>query len=465
MSKSYFFCGIGGSGMSALALILVNKGHKVSGSDRGRDKGDSPDKFRAFEKAGIKLFPQDGSGITSAIDVLVVSSAVEDSVPDVKRALELNIPIQKRAALLAELVNAMRGITIGGTSGKTTVTGMTGHMLHELGLDPTIMNGGQIINFLENGGFGNAVTGRGEIFVTETDESDGSIALFNPAVAVLNNITLDHKPLEELRPLFADYLRRAREAAVVNLDDPEAAQLAAIHSRTITFGIDHPDAMIKAKDITAHRDGVSFTAFDSQSGRGVKLRLKVPGRHNVLNALAALSVAKSLGVDMEQAAAALGNFRGIKRRFEVVGTASNITVIDDFGHNPDKIEATLKTLRDFDGRVIAVFQPHGFGPTRMLKDGLIKAFTECLAKDDILLMPEIYYAGGTATRNISSRDITDAIVANGKQAHFLETRPAILDFIVANRKQGDRIVIMGARDDTLSDFAFQIFTALKQKAA
>lgn len=465
MNRSYFFCGIGGSGMSALAQIVASRGYKVSGSDRGHDKGESPAKFQALEQAGITLYPQDGSGIDDQIDVLVVSSAVEESVPDVRRALDKNIPVQKRAALLAELVNEARGICIGGTSGKTTVTGMTGHMLHELGLEPTIMNGGQIVNFIEQGMAGNAITGSGDLFVTETDESDGSIALFTPSIAVLNNITLDHKPLEDLRPLFAEFLGRAREAAIVNLDDPEAAHLAGAHSRTVTFAIDNPQASLRASDIVPQPGGISFTVQDAQHGAAVPLALKVPGRHNVLNALAALGVARVLGVDLKAAAIALGNFRGTKRRFEVVGTVNGMTVIDDFAHNPDKIEATLKTLRDFAGRVIAIFQPHGYGPTRMLKDGLVAAFAQNMTAQDILLMPEIYYAGGTATKNISSRDITNAVAAQGRQAYFLESRPAILDFLLANVRQGDRIVIMGARDDTLSDFAQHIVRSLKKKAA
>ncbi len=431
--------------MSALALILLRKGHKVYGSDRGHDRDESPEKFEELERAGIKLCPQDGSGITQVIDVLVVSSAVEESVPDVAQALAQNISIEKRAEVLAGLFNKQRGISIAGTSGKTTVTGMVAHMLCEAGLDPSIMNGGQIVNFLDQGLPGNARAGGSDLFVTETDESDGSIALFEPAIAVLNNITLDHKPMDELRPLFTDFLRKAKEAAIVNLDDPEAAKLAGAHENMITFSIDNPVATITAKDMP--------------------LNLKVPGRHNVSNALAALCVAQVLGLSLEQASKALESFKGIKRRFEIVGSYNGITVIDDFGHNPDKIEATLKALKESEGRVMAVFQPHGFGPTKMLKDGLVQTFVKNLSDNDMLLMPEIYYAGGTADKSISSRDIIDAVNAGGRRAHFFESRAAIQDFIIKNAEQGDRIVIMGARDDTLSDFARGILESLKKEAA
>ena len=459
--KTYFFCGIGGSGMSALALILLQKGCCVYGSDRGHDKGETPEKFGALAQAGIKLFPQDGSGVSDDVDVLVVSSAVEESVPDVRQAIHQGIPVRKRAAVLAGQVNASRGICIGGTSGKTTVTGMVAHMLYELGLDPSVMNGGQIVSFLEKGLPGNARAGAGDLFITETDESDGSIALFEPAIAVLNNITLDHKPLEELRPLFSDFLGRAGEAAIVNLDDPEAAQLAALHENTITFAIDNPAGRIRAEDISAS----GFTASDMDRRESIGLSLPVPGRHNILNALAALSVATALGISLAQAGQALESFRGVKRRFEIVGTWNGITVLDDFAHNPDKIAATLNTLHETNGRIIAIFQPHGFGPTRLLKDGLIETFSTHLSDTDILLMPEIYYAGGTANKDISSSNIIDAVVANGKTALFLESRAAIRTFLTDNARPGDRIVVMGARDDTLPEFAFSILESLKQKAA
>ncbi|MCB9991702.1 MAG: UDP-N-acetylmuramate--alanine ligase [Rhodospirillales bacterium] len=443
MSDHIFFCGIGGSGMSALALILCQKGHRVSGSDRGYDKGDSPEKFRALQEAGISLCPQDGSGLSQDVNMLVVSSAVEESVPDVRQALKKGIPVRKRAEILADLFNAMDGIAIAGTSGKTTVTGMTAHMLHVMGLDPTVMNGGQIVNFLDAGLPGNAMAGGGRYFVTETDESDGSIALYNPAIAVVNNITLDHKPLEELRHLFRAFLSRARTAAIVNLDDPEAAQMADIHPNTITFAIDNPAAAITAQT--------------------VPLSLRVPGRHNLSNALAALAVAKALGLDLVSCAEALHDFKGIKRRFEVVGQANGITVIDDFGHNPDKIRATLETLKERDGRVIAIFQPHGFGPTKMLKDGLVEVFTKYLGEEDLLLMPEIYYAGGTASKTISSREIIDGVSTGGRSALFMEGREQIRDYLACHAARGNRIVVMGARDDTLSDFARDIFFDILEK--
>ena len=227
-SHPWFFCGIGGSGMLPLALILRGMGAQVAGSDRAFDQGRTPEKFAWLESLGFTLHPQDGSGVVSADQVLVASAAVEDTVPEVVRARELGCRRMSRAELLASLFNAAAcGIAIGGTSGKSTVTGMTGWIMQATGRDPTIMNGAVMKNFVApDAPFASARVGKGAVFVSEVDESDGSIALYRPAVAVLLNVSLDHKSMEELRGLFGDFLQTAN-ACAVNLDDAEAAALAA----------------------------------------------------------------------------------------------------------------------------------------------------------------------------------------------------------------------------------------------
>lgn len=449
--KTYFFCGVGGSGMSPLANIMKARGYGVRGSDRSYDRGQTPEKFENLQRLGIELFPQDGSGVTPDIDALVVSSAVEETIPDVQAALNQGVRIIKRAELLAQLANVSRSLCVGGTSGKTTVTGMIGHILMEAGCDPTVMNGGIMINAVEKGFLpGNAVTGEGDWFVTETDESDGSIALFNPDIAVLTNLTLDHKSLEELRKLFCQFLQKSKTGCVVNLDDPESRELIAAHpvkTRMATFGINNESASLNAR---IDEEFPHMTCFTVQN---IKVNLPVPGHHNVSNALAAMAAALFAGVSLEESAKALASFKGIKRRMNIVGTKNDITVIDDFGHNPDKIAATLSTLRQFAGRVLAVFQPHGFRPTAHMKDELIDSFARHLNRDDVLLMPEIYYAGGTTEKIISSADIIQAIKDKGHEAYFFETRDNIVPFITKEARPGDRIVIMGARDDTLTEFA------------
>ena len=434
--------------MSALALLLQSRGWRVTGSDRSRDRGETPEKFKALEAQGFRLYPQDGSGITDQTGLLIVSSAVEESIPDVRAAKDKNISIKKRAEILAELFNAVEtSIAIGGTSGKSTVTAMTGWILARAGKNPAVVNGAHMIDFDGR----NAVPGTGP-FVAEVDESDGSIALFNPSVAVLTNISLDHKSMEDLRSLFGGYISKSARA-VINGDDRESVSLPRSATQ-VTFSLENQDADFFARDIRPLNDGVSFTV------NGVSVRLHVPGRHNVANALAAMAAAAAIGISSAQAAEALATYRGIKRRFELVGKKNGITVIDDFAHNPDKIAATLRTLHETPWRVIAVFQPHGFGPTKLMRADLVKTFAGELADGDILLMPEIYYAGGTATKDISAADIVADIVSRGRNAAFFRERASIAGHIAGTARSGDRIVIMGARDDTLPYFAASILQKL-----
>ena len=287
-SHPWFFCGIGGSGMLPLALILKGQGAVIAGSDRSRDQGRTPEKFAWLESLGITLFAQDGSGVTAAEQTLVASTAVEDTVPEMVRARELGCPRMSRAELLARLFNAApTGIAVGGTSGKSTVTGMIGWILVETGRDPTIMNGAVMKNFVApDAPFASARVGGGETFVSEVDESDGSIALYRPKVAVLGNVSLDHKSLEELRQLFGDFLAHA-DVAAVNLDDAETAALAARAKTTVTFGIDSTEAAIGIGAFIEGPTSLAATILDRRDGSAHELRLKVPGRHNLANALAA----------------------------------------------------------------------------------------------------------------------------------------------------------------------------------
>lgn len=459
MNRSCFLCGIGGSGVSALAQLLMARGWAVAGSDRSHDRGETPDKFKRLADLGISLHPQDGSGVHNDLGMLVVSSAVEDTVPDVKAALDLGIPIRKRADVLAEQFNqADFSIGVGGTSGKSTVTAMTGWILSQCGRDPTIINGALMTNFENENRTGNAVMGGDtKNFVAELDESDGSIALFHPTVGILTNISLDHKPMTELHRLFGDYMA-ASKTAILNGDDPDSMVLNDRNPRVVTFSLIDKGADFYARDLEPLDYGVRFTLC--AGGKEIPVRLGVPGRHNVANALAAIAAAQSVGITPADSARALESYRGIKRRFEIVGTAGGVTVIDDFAHNPDKIAATLRTLHEKPGRVWAVFQPHGFRPTKLMKDDLVAAFVQELGDADVLVMPEIYYAGGTADKVISSRDITDEIAGKGRNARFLETRGDIVSFLRAYARKGDRIVVMGARDDTLPEFARAILNAL-----
>ena len=441
--KTVFFCGIGGSGMSALAQVLRHHGHAVRGSDRSWDHGQNHKLFEQLQARGIALFPQDGSGVDDTLDELVVSAAVEKNIPDVRAALHRKIPVRKRAEVLAELFNRAEGVAVGGTSGKTTVAGMIGHILKRTGRDPTVILGGALLN--ESPSFtGNAICGDPDLPVIEADESDGTIVLYEPSISVLTNISQDHKPLEVLFGMFREFVQKARRAAVINMDCESSVALGV---EGIGFGVENCRAQVCAEKIQPLADGVAFEV------NGVGFRLTVPGRHNVSNAVAAVAACSLSGVTVAQSADALADFAGIRRRLQVLGTTGGVTVIDDFAHNPDKISASLATLKEQPGRLLVMFQPTGFAPTRFLKDGLIAAFADGLRKQDLLAMPEIYYAGGTAVRDISSGDLIDAICERGIRAAFFQDRGAIADWFSEEARPGDRVVIMGARDDTLTDFA------------
>ena len=456
----WFFCGIGGSGMLPLALILRGHGAKIAGSDRSRDQGRSAEKFAWLEAQGVRLFPQDGSGIASANQTLVASAAVESTVPEIVRATALGCTRMTRAELLATLFNASAcGIAVGGTSGKSTVTGMIGWIMARAGRDPTIMNGAVMKNFVsDDAPFASARVGGGKVFVSEVDESDGSIALYRPAIAVLNNVSLDHKSLEELRDLFGGFLAASGKAAL-NLDDDETSALLPLAHDALTFGIGRSDATIHVASgsIEEAPSAISATVIDARDGSRYALGLRVPGRHNLANALAALAGASLAGIPLADAVAALGSFAGLARRFDIVGTSpAGITVIDDFGHNPEKIAATLATMRRHPGRIIAFFQPHGFGPLRQMGAELAEVLATRLAPDDIALLCDPVYFGGTVDRSVSSEQVVSWIDAAGGHAEHIPDRIACGDRIVALARPGDRIVVMGARDDTLTAFAADI---------
>ena len=459
----WFFCGIGGSGMLPLALILKARGAEIAGSDRSRDAGRTPEKFAFLGRQGIALFPQDGSGITDPAQVLIASAAIEDSVPEVAAAKALGATRLSRAQCLSALFNAApHPIAIAGTSGKSTVTGMIGWILTMAGRDPVIVNGAVMKNFVDPATpFASARVGQGADFVAEVDESDGSIVLYRPAVGVLGNVSLDHKSLEELRELFGDFCARCG-AVALNADDAESMALGHRARGLLTFGMG-ADATIAADPASIFEGPTTITAcvIDRRSGATHDLALAVPGRHNLMNALAALAAASLSGVPLADAVAALGSFAGLSRRFDIVGTsASGVTLIDDFGHNPEKVAATLATLRTHPGRVIALFQPHGYGPLRQMGMELAQVLATRLTPEDRVILTDPVYFGGTVDRSVGSEAIVAAINAAGGHAQHIPTRDNAAAAIIAMARPGDRVVVMGARDDTLATFASDLLAAL-----
>ena len=461
MSKPCFFVGIGGSGMMPLAMILAARGATVAGSDRSLDQARLPAKFDYLRDLGVELFPQDGSGITSSDQIVIASAAIEPTVPDMIAAEKLDCPHRTRAEMLAELFNASTmPIGVAGTSGKSTVTGMIGWILHSLRRDPSVMNGAVMKNFASpNAPFASALVGNGDAFVSEVDESDGSIALFSPRIAVLNNVSLDHKSLDELNLLFGDFIAKS-EIAIVNLDNHDGARLAGSlpANRVVGFAL-NADAAVTATDIVEEPYGARFTLV-AGGHDPVEVELQVPGRHNIANALAAIAACHAAGIAFLDAAVAIAGFTGLRRRFELVGETNGIAVLDDFGHNPDKIAATLTTLHAFPGRLIVLFQPHGYGPLKTMRHELVAAFAQGLKDDDVLILPDPAYYGGTVTREVTRADIVADVKATGRNASHIADRAEAAEMIAALARPGDRVVVMGARDDTLSVLAGDILARI-----
>jgi UDP-N-acetylmuramate--alanine ligase len=485
--QRFFLVGIGGSGMLPLATILAGRGAIVEGSDRGLDQGRVPAKFDSLIARGIRLHPQDGSGIVSADQIVVASAAVEDTVADIVAATRLGCPRMSRAELLSALFNASElPIGIAGTSGKSTVTGMIGWILHAAGRDPTVMNGAVMKNFAApDAPFASALVGAnrkegGDAFVSEVDESDGSIARYVPRVAVLNNVSLDHKALDELRRLFADFAGKA-EVVVANVGDAETAALVAGMANVVTVAVE-AEADLRAENLVPEPFAISFDLVGSlpspfravgapslsqgereEGGTRLRVQLAVPGRHNVANALAAIAAVAAAGIPLDQAVEAIGGFTGLRRRFDFVGAAGGVAVIDDFGHNPDKIAATLDTLHAFPGRLHILFQPHGYGPLKVMRRELVESLTQRLRPDDLLVLPDPVYHGGTVNREVTSADIVADLTAAGRDARHVANRAEAAALLVAEARPGDRIVVMGARDDTLSLLAAEMLESLRAR--
>lgn len=452
--KKVSFCGISGSGMSSLAQVLHHSGYDVRGSDRNFDLGRDAESKRALESLGIKIYPQDGSAVTADLDFLCASTAVEDTIPDIKAAKEKGVKIMTRPELLAQIFHEHKyGVAVGGTSGKTTTTAMIGYILDKAGKSPCVINGGLLRNYEGAVGIPNIIYNKGDICVVEADESNGSIDLYNPYISLINNISLDHKTLDELAVLFQNLANRTSKAVIVN-DDYELCSKIK-HKNLIRFSLKNPKADFYADKIIPLPDGTQYE-FSNKT-----FKLKLIGEFNVANALAAIATCEQLGVDCFEAAKILETFEGTKRRLEVLGQKSGVTVIDDFAHNPDKIQASVSALKKYKGRLIMMFQPHGFGPMRQVGKEIMENFAELTDDEDILIMPEIFFVGGTVTRDISSNDLINHAKECGmKNAYFVADKAAAEKLILEKVKSGDRVVIMGARDNSLTDLGKSVLEKL-----
>jgi len=447
----FHYAGLGGSGMSALAQFQAMKCGKVSGSDRAFDHGERSEVRQQLEALGIKVVPQDGSFIGPDCAALVISTAVEEQVPDVAAARANNIPIIHRSEMLAYFVETNRTIAVSGTSGKSTVTAMIFEILRGCGRDPSVITGGDVRLLQAQGLVGNAYAGASDLLVIEADESDGTLVRYAPAIGVILNLQRDHKEMSEVAAMFAVLRARAREALVVGEDD----NLDGLAGGALRFGFG-PKADIRGEDVVLEGDGSGFRVRD------VQLSLSVPGRHNVANALAAIAACQTIDVPLAEMCAPLSRFEGVGRRFQTIGTARGVEVVDDFAHNADKIAAAIRTAKLRGTRVLAIYQPHGYGPTRFLRQDFVNTFSRELGGQDRLWLLEIFYAGGTAIRDFSAADIVAEIADRGTKAEFAPSRDWLALRIAEEARQGDLVLVMGARDPSLSQFARSVLAALAE---
>ncbi len=451
--------------MSALAWYLRFSGRAVSGSDRAFDQGRQGEQRAAFESHGIVVTPQDGSGLTAQHTALVVSTAIEGDSPEILQARALSVPVLHRSELLAAIASERKTIAVAGTSGKSTVTGMVWQVLDAGGLAPSLITGANLPSLTERGLPGNAFAGNATDpgkpnepgwLVIEADESDGSLVRYHPEVAVLLNIEKDHQEIDALMPLFRTFRIQSKRAVIHQTD----FRCLSLKKQGDVFFDEHSAAGVSVVDPVFEEWSVSFR------WEGVAFEVPVPGRHNLENALAALAVGRMLGIAPEACARGLRAFRGVERRYVRVGEANGITVVDDFAHNPAKVKAALETAKGLafkqNRRVLAIFHPHGFAPMKLIGRDMMEAAATVLGPEDKLYLPEIYYAGGTADKSISSADLVAHLnrITGRETGIFLESKDAVLAAVAATARPGDFVISMGARDPALGDFAKLLFQAI-----
>src|SRR5262247_2882127 len=443
MFKKYqqlHFVGIGGVGMSGIAEVLLNLGYRITGSDQKRNET-----VERLERLGAKVYTGHEPSHIEGAHVVVYSSAVARDNVEVHVARQRGVPVIPRAEMLAELMRLKYGIAIAGTHGKTTTTSIVATVLGEAGLDPTVVVGGRI-----HGLGTNARLGRGEFLVAEADESDGSFLKLSPTIAVVTTVDAEHldhyADVDAISAAFLAFVNKVPfyGAAVVCLDEPNVQQMIPdIEKRVITYGLE------SGADVTARRlafSGMSSRFEVMQRGRLLgPATLQVPGRHNVLNALAAVAVGLDLEMPFPRIQSALAGFAGVQRRFQIRGEARGVLVVDDYAHHPAEIRATLAAAKaGFDRRVITVFQPHRYTRTHHLRREFLTAFYQ----SDVLIVMDIYAAGEVPIAGVNARDLAEGIAAHGHRGvvYMDGDREGIVQHLTESTRPGDLVLTLGAGD-------------------
>ncbi|MBC7327141.1 UDP-N-acetylmuramate--L-alanine ligase [bacterium] len=431
------FIGIGGAGMSALATICLAKGEEVSGSDINENEA-----IARLRSMGARIYNTHSPSNICNSELVVYSSAIHPDNIELSAAREKGIPTIKRGELLAQLMEDKKAIVVAGTHGKTTTTSLISLMLERNNLDPTIIIGGEV-----NDIGGNAKLGKGGFFVAEADESDGSFLFLSPWIAVITNIDSDHLDyygsLENIRKAFTEFLLKVKEDGfiVACIDDPYLRQIDYPRP-VITYGFSE-EAEIRGEDIYVKASGTSFKVIKGKE-KFLELELKLVGKANVCNALAAVAVGTILNIPPEGIKNALENFGGVHRRLERIGCLGDILIFDDYAHHPTEISTTLKTLREAypDRRIVCAFQPHRYTRTKLL----YKELAEALKEADILVLTEIYPAGEKPIENVSARLIYESLLESGKETLYAENLSKVLEALRKLIQPGDIVLTLGAGD-------------------
>lgn len=447
MSK-IFFSGIGGSGMSAIASFMADRGHTVVGSDRSFDRDTDHPIYKILKAKGIIIVPQNGSGIDTAFDLAVFSTAVEDNQPEVIKARELGITIKTRPQYLCDIVSEFRTVAVAGTSGKSTISGMLAFLMGKLGLKPNFIGGGRVKQFKTKNNPGNSLVDNSDLLIVEACESDGSIVYYHPFYSIIANLSLDHNSIEKTAEKFETLSRNTKEMVVINGDDNNLSHCS--FDKPIRFSID-TKSEYQAKAIEHQPFKAIFKLH------GINFKLSLPGKYNLYNALSCIALLSEMGVKLKDIAEVLPSFSGLDRRFDIYLNNRKYLVIDDYAHNPHKILCLMESIKKIRRRVCYIFQPHGFGPTRLMKQGYIEVFIKNLSDEDHLILLPIYYAGGTSIKDISSEDLLNEIKAAGKSVEVLHGRSLLFNRL----KEWNNYVVFGARDESLAEFAREIALRLK----
>jgi UDP-N-acetylmuramate--alanine ligase len=407
-----------------------------------------------FEQQDIYCYFQDGSGITPDIDILVISTAIEESNIELQKARSLNIPAMKRSELLSSISSKKRTIAVGGTSGKSTTTAMIFHIMQACGWEPSIMNGAGLASLQKKGLPGNAWVGNSDWLVIEADASDGSIGNYIPEISVLLNVDRDHKEYDELMSLFEKFKANTRDKFIVTQSHALSRKLS--QSKAYDFGVNQKEIGFSGSGFEQEGFSISFECND--------IRFHIPsiGKHNMENALAATAVCNSIGIPAGQCAEALQHYEGIYRRTQLTGEADGIFIIDDFAHNPAEVVCAIRACQPVGKRIFAWFQPHGYGPLKFMYKELEKDVLSALRKNDFFLLSDVYYAGGTVSKEITAEDVAIEMQEKSNHVLFFPDRKEMLPYLKQNCRKGDVILLMGARDTTLSDFAGEVLNAFHE---